>query len=96
MSNPNPNSFSLSAYKNVLGEPRKDLRTIRLFDISVVDTLATLGLAVFISKQLNVGFSKSLIGCLVVGELAHVAFGVDTKVIQKGRVVLDNIDPVSE
>jgi hypothetical protein len=75
--------MSLCKYKNILGEPRKGVHSIRLFDISVVDVVLTFVLAWGINGLIS-GNSKTyyivLIFCFVLGIALHDLFCVKTTI----------------
>jgi hypothetical protein len=75
--------MSLCKYKNILGEPRKGVHSIRLFDISVVDVVLTFVLAWGINGLIS-GNLKTyyivLIFCFVLGIALHDLFCVKTTI----------------
>jgi len=72
----------LCKYKNIFGEPGKGAHSIRIFNIAVVDVIATLILAFAIHQFLldNVNIWWIIIGCFLAGILAHRLFCVRTTI----------------
>jgi hypothetical protein len=72
--------MSLCPYANILGEPGKGIHSIRLFNISVVDVLATIVGAYFISKKTGKNFKVVLIILFILGIVLHKLFCVQTTI----------------
>ena len=72
--------MSLCQYKNIFGEPGKGAHSYRLFNIAVVDVIATLLLAFIIAKSFNVSFIKSSIVLFILGIILHRLFCVRTTI----------------
>ena len=72
--------MSLCKYANALGEPGKGLHSIRLFNISVVDVLATIAAAYIISKKTGKDFKIILIILFLLGIILHKLFCVKTTI----------------
>lgn len=80
-------------YKDILGKPNEGVHKYKIFGISIVDTVLTLIVALFIGiivGILNANYSYifyysiiSFIILLVLGELLHYLFCVKTTVIKK-------------
>lgn len=73
---------NLCKYKNIFGEPGKGVHSYRIFNIAIVDVLATLVVAYFISIYFKISY---LFACLIMfslGIIAHRAFCVKTTVDQ--------------
>ena len=74
--------MSLCQYKDILGEPGQGQHSIRLFNISVVDVVATAGLAWAISWYFQYAFVIVLLILFIAGIVAHRIFCVRTTVDQ--------------
>jgi hypothetical protein len=72
----------LSKYKDTFGVPGQGVHSYRVADVAVLDVAMTAVGAFGISKVTGWSFWKTLVGAFVVGEAAHYAFGVDTKVMR--------------
>ena len=77
---------------DVLGKPREGFHAARLpkIDIAANDTLGTLGIAAMISAVYDIPLWKTMTGLLVVGEGAHLAFGVETAVVKAVKRLLSS------
>ena len=65
-----------------LGKPREGFHAERMVgDLARNDVLGTIAIAVMVSAYWDVPLWKSLGGLFLLGEIAHVAAGVDTAVI---------------
>lgn len=75
---------------DVLGKPREGFHAARLpnLDIATNDTLGTLGIAVAFSAVYEIPLWKTTTALFVIGEAAHVAFGVDTAVVKAVKRLL--------
>ena len=69
----------LCKYKDALGEPRKGVHSIRIFDFAAIDILLTVLVSVIISKTLNINVLLILIILLIIGIYVHRSFCVKTK-----------------
>ena len=72
--------MDLSKYKNIFGEPGKGAHSFRIFNIAVVDVVATLILAWFVSKWFKISFFWSCVAMFSLGIFAHHIFSVRTTV----------------
>ena len=74
----------MTSVADMLGKPREGFHAARLpkLDIATNDTLGTLGIAVAVSAVYEIPLWKTTIALFAVGEVAHMAFGVDTAVIK--------------
>ena len=70
----------LCKYKNVFGEPKKGLHSIRIFNIAVVDVALTVIAAVLLSKWLKTDVWWTLLFMFLLGIVLHRAFCVKTTV----------------
>lgn len=71
----------LCQYKNILGEPRKGIHSIRLFDFAIIDIILTIILAIIIALIFKSSFVYTFLILFVIGQLCHIIFCVDTKFI---------------
>lgn len=89
-------TFNLCQYKNIFGAPGTGIHKYRFFNIALVDTLAVLLLAVFITwiwyKKFATKKNKKHVGWVLLGVsmslfalgvVAHRLFCVDTTVDKK-------------
>lgn len=72
--------IDLCHYKDIFGHPREGAHAYRVFDIAVVDVVATIIVAFIISRTFNLSFWKSLVTLFIIGILAHRAFCVRTTI----------------
>ena len=72
--------IDLCHYKDIFGRPREGAHAYRVFDIAVVDVVATVLLAFVISRAFGISFCKSLVVLFIVGIISHRAFCVRTTV----------------
>ena len=70
----------LCSYKNMFGVPGQGVHSYRIFNIAVVDVLATLVLAFIISFIFNVSFFYTSIILFALGILLHRLFCVRTTI----------------
>jgi hypothetical protein len=67
----------LCNYKNIFGEENKGVHSYRLFNVAVVDVIATIILALLISRK---HFIKILILLFILGIISHRLFCVRSTV----------------
>jgi len=72
----------LCEYSNILGEPKKGFHSIRIFDFSLLDIIATFILAYLIYRYTKVNYIILLIILILLGIFLHWLFCVDTKLSQ--------------
>ena len=72
--------FSLCPYKYLFGKPNKGLHQYKLFNIALVDVIATVGSAYLISKFNNLDFKEVLFVLFLIGIIAHQLFCVRTTI----------------
>jgi hypothetical protein len=77
--------IDLTKYKNIFGEPGKGAHRYRLFNVAIVDVIATILLVYFIFSilrwfNIDVNFWLLLFLVFIVGVIVHRAFGVRTTV----------------
>lgn len=77
---PPQQSLGLCRYKDIFGRPREGAHAYRIFDIAVVDVVATIIAAFLVARVFDIAFWKSLVGLFLVGILSHRAFCVRTTV----------------
>ena len=70
----------LCEYSNILGDPDKGIHSIRLFNIAIVDVIATILVAYPISKYFTIDYTITLISLFVCGIILHRLFCVRTSV----------------
>lgn len=75
----------LTKYKNIFGEPGKGAHKYRVFNVAIVDVIATILLIYFIFAilqlfSIRVNFWWLLVFAFILGVIAHRAFGVRTTV----------------
>ena len=80
--------LDLCRYKDIFGRPREGAHAYRLFDIAVVDVVATVLLAFIISRAFSLSFWKSLVVLFLIGIVSHRAFCVRTTV---DKLVFPNV-----
>lgn len=68
-------------FKDLFGKPNTGAHAYRLFNIAVVDVIATLLLAFLIARWFRVSFLWVFIGLFIIGEWMHYWMCVDTTVI---------------
>ena len=73
-------TLNLCRYKDIFGRPREGAHAYRIFDIAVVDVVATIVVAYVCSRLFGVVFWKSLVALFIVGILSHRVFCVRTTV----------------
>ena len=72
--------MSLCPYKNVFGAPGEGAHSLRVFDIAIVDVVATILVALVVSYISNIGFPYILISLFILGILLHRFFCVRTTI----------------
>ena len=80
--------MNLCKYRNILGRVNKGIHKYKLFGISIVDVLLTIGLAYLISIIFNWNYWYTLLGLFILGIILHRLFCVNTtiNVLIFGRV----------
>ena len=81
-------ALGLCRYKDIFGRPGEGAHSYRIFDIAVVDVVATVIVAFFIARVFGVVFWKSLVGLFLVGIISHRLFCVRTTV---DKLVFPNV-----
>lgn len=72
--------LDLCHYKDIFGKPREGAHAYRIFDIAVVDVVATVIVAFIINRVFGFIFWKSLVVLFIVGIISHRLFCVRTTV----------------
>ena len=77
-------------FKNALGVPGEGFHSMRFMGLAVGDTVGTFILALIVARMTNWDYLPTLIGLLILGEIMHWYFCVDTTVMKflKGTVNL--------
>jgi hypothetical protein len=65
-------------YSNIFGEPGQGIHSIRLFNIAIVDVIATIIVAYPISEYFSIDYTITLISLFVCGIVLHRLFCVRT------------------
>lgn len=73
-------SYSLCKYKNMFGEPNKNLRKYRIFDIAIMDVSVVIIFSFILSRITNYPFIYILIIIFILGIIAHRIFCVRTRI----------------
>lgn len=81
--------IDLCHYKDIFGNPREGAHAYRIFDIAVVDVVATVVVAFVISQVLGFIFWKSLIVLFIIGIISHRLFCVRTTV---DKLIFHNVN----
>lgn len=63
-------------YKNIFGEPRKGVHSLRIYDKAAVDIILTLVASALLSYHLNINIILMTLVLLILGELLHRLFCV--------------------
>ena len=69
-------------YKNMFGKPREGLHSTRIFGMAAVDLIGTLIGGYVIANFMKWNVLYTILGFLVIGEMFHYLFCVDTAVIK--------------
>jgi hypothetical protein len=69
---------SLAKYRDVFGKPGEGVHKYRILGTPIVDVLASLLLAMFVTWLTKMPLELSIILVFVVGVIAHYIFGVQT------------------
>jgi len=65
-------------FAGLLGEPGKGVHAARVLGIAQNDTIMTIIVAIITSYIYNVNFFISFLGWIILGEVLHYTFGVNT------------------
>ena len=72
--------ISLCPYKNLFGNPHEGIHKHKIFDISVMDSLMTVGVAYGIYRYYNQDFKIILVILILLGIIIHRLFCVKTTI----------------
>ena len=72
--------MTLCKYANIFGKPGEGAHSVRIFDIAIIDVLATILVAWVISKKFHKNFKVILIVLFITGIIVHRVFCVRTTV----------------
>jgi len=72
--------MGLCEYKNIFGEPNTGAHSLRLFNLAIVDVLATIFLGYLFSKLTKINLMVSIVGMFIFGIIAHRLFCVRTTI----------------
>jgi hypothetical protein len=73
-------------YKDIFGKPGKGVHSVRVFDVAVVDLGLTILAGYYLAKYFRWDVYWTILGLLVIGEISHAIFCVETtflKVLKK-------------
>jgi hypothetical protein len=87
--------MDLTQFKNIFGKPNEGPHRYRFCGFAIVDVLATIVFAYYLSKYLNKDFKLVLLLFFIFGEFLHYIFGVQTafiKLFYHYGVVSDDTD----
>ena len=73
--------FNLHKYRDIFGPPRSGIHATRIpyLDVALSDTISTIVVAVLIAYIFGLSIWKTVLAAFALGLLAHVLFGVRTK-----------------
>jgi hypothetical protein len=74
----------------MFGAPNTGVHSLRIADLAVVDFALTALIALAISFYFKLAFYIVFIALFLVGEMLHMAFGVDTTIIRWCNLHIDN------
>ena len=70
--------MNLCKYKDIFGKPREGAHSYRIFDLAIVDIVATYILAIFISKYTTYQTNQLFIILMISSVFIHKLFCVET------------------
>jgi uncharacterized membrane protein len=70
----------LCHYKDIFGRPNEGAHAYRIFDIAVIDVIATIVVAFIVARIFGIVFWKTVILFFIVGIISHRVFCVRTTV----------------
>ena len=80
--------IDLCKYKDIFGRPREGAHAYRIFNVAVVDVIATVVVAFLIARAFGFVFWKSLVVLFLIGIILHRMFCVRTTV---DKLVFPNV-----
>ena len=72
--------MDLCKYKNIFGKPNEGVHSYRIFNLAIVDIIATLIAAFLISYFFKISFFYTCIFLFILGILFHKLFCVKTTI----------------
>lgn len=72
--------YSLCKHKDIFGKSTKGIHSYRIFDIAIVDVVATIVVAWGLSKYYNTDFKQTLFILFLFGIILHRLFCVRTTI----------------
>ena len=72
--------IDLCKYKNIFGKPNDDIHSYRLFNIAIIDLLATIIVAWLLSYLFDISFIMITLLLLLMGIILHNIFCVKTTI----------------
>ena len=73
-------NLDLCKYKNIFGEPNTGAHSYRLFNLAIVDIIATIILGIIISFVFKQPFIITLVILFILGIIFHKLFCVNTTI----------------
>ena len=73
--------MELCKYKNIFGEPRTGVHSIRIADFAIVDIILTIFAGIVISRLLNIPLFYVLVILFLSSIIIHRIFCVQTKMV---------------
>jgi len=79
-------------YKNAFGVPNTGAHSYRVFNMAIVDILATLLVAYLLVRFISPGAKLYIvfIWLFIIGQVFHLLFGVDTQVVKWMKLIFEN------
>ena len=77
-------------FKDIIGRPGEGIHSIRFLGFSVVDTAVVVAFVWALAKHMKWEFWKVLVITLIIGEIVHWYFCVDSAVIKKIKELILN------
>jgi len=75
-------------YRDVFGTPRTGFHAVRIFDLAALDIAGTIVAAWAIARGMRWAFGWVLLILLLIGEILHVLFCVETPVVKRLEVMV--------
>jgi hypothetical protein len=73
-------NVDLCKYKNIFGEPNTGAHSYRIFNLAIVDIIATIILGIIISFVFKKAFIITLVILFILGIILHKLFCVNTTI----------------
>lgn len=74
--------MDLCKYKDVFGESRKGIHSIRIFDFAILDFVGLFILAYVLRATLDFPLMETIIALFIIGQILHYLFCVRTKFLE--------------